>query len=200
MKSLQERIQADPPSTSSVVLSPAYTYNQITQGICEGTELAPTLQILKEQGTISLSNFPYFDDSCNTQPTTLQIDQAAVNKISDYKYLSGINMVDEMKTLIIDEKPIIIAAFLSSKFALEDSLGLTAYREHTINYNVRGSCHAMLVVGYSDEFNAFKVVNSWGEGWGDDGYVWIDYAAFENVSDPTADFRVISTALVAYDL
>ena len=57
----------------------------------------------------------------------------------------------------------------------------------------------MLVVGYSDEYNAFKVVNSWGENWGSDGFVWIDYAAFENASDPSANFRVINNAYVAYN-
>ena len=58
----------------------------------------------------------------------------------------------------------------------------------------------MLVVGFSDEYNAFKLVNSWGEDWGDNGFVWIDYQAFENVSAPSASFRVINQAYVAYDL
>ena len=50
------------------------------------------------------------------------------------------------------------------------------------------------------EFGAFKVVNSWGEAWGDNGFVWIDYLAFENVGDIEASFRVINQAYVAYDL
>lgn len=58
----------------------------------------------------------------------------------------------------------------------------------------------MLVVGFNDEFNAFKVVNSWGESWGDNGFVWIDYKAFENISDENSSFRVINQAYVAYDL
>ena len=57
----------------------------------------------------------------------------------------------------------------------------------------------MLVVGYSNENNAFKVVNSWGAGWGDEGFVWIDYKAFENVLKTTEPFRVITGAYVAFD-
>ena len=40
--------------------------------------------------------------------------------------------------------------------------------------------HAMLVVGYSDikYGGSFKIANSWGSGWGDNGFVWIDYLSF----------------------
>ena len=141
-----------------------------------------------------------FCASCNIQPSEALNQAAQSNRISEYKYLSGENMVDEMKTLIIDQKPILFSAFLDKEFGVKDAQDFSAYRPHTIDYSEKGGCHAMLVVGYSNSINAFKVVNSWGEDWGDDGFVWIDYAAFENVSDPMATFRVISTAIVAYDL
>jgi hypothetical protein len=35
--------------------------------------------------------------------------------------------------------------------------------------------HAMLMVGYDDTKKAFRVKNSWGSGWGDNGYVWMSY-------------------------
>lgn len=200
LKSFQERIESGLPYTTDRIMSPAYTYNQLTQGICEGTNIEMTLEILKAKGAVSIETFPYLDFSCNIQPTESQDIEAEANKISEYKYLSGENMVLEMKTLINNQTPIIISAFLDSEFALVDDLGLTAYREHTVDYTVPGGCHAMLVVGYSDEYNAFKVVNSWGEEWGDDGFVWIDYLAFDNVTDTNAGFRVISTAMIAYDL
>jgi len=38
--------------------------------------------------------------------------------------------------------------------------------------------HAMCIVGYDDAMQAFRVRNSWGTDWGDDGYVWIAYATF----------------------
>ena len=40
----------------------------------------------------------------------------------------------------------------------------------------------MVVVGYADQLKAFKVLNSWGTKWGDRGYAWIDYAAFQNLT------------------
>jgi len=200
LKSFQERIETDLPYSADRIMSPAYTYNQITQGVCEGTAFESTLDLLLNKGTVSIGSFPYLDYSCNIQPNESQNTEAELNKISDYKYLSGENMTLEIKTLLNAQTPILISSFLDSEFGLEDEFGLTAYREHIVDYSVQGGCHAMLVVGYSDIFHAFKVVNSWGEDWGDNGFVWIDYAAFDNVADITADFRVISTAIIAYDL
>ena len=108
-------------------------------------------------------------------------------------------MVLEMKTLLVQKTPIIIGAYLSSNFGAVDEFGLVAYREHKVDYSL-DRCHAMLVVGYSDKYEAFKIVNSWGRDWGNDGFVWIAYKAFENVLNENAEFRIINQAYVAYDL
>ena len=35
--------------------------------------------------------------------------------------------------------------------------------------------HAMVVVGYDDAKQAFRIQNSWGRSWGDGGYGWFSY-------------------------
>lgn len=40
--------------------------------------------------------------------------------------------------------------------------------------------HAMCIVGYDDAKQAFKVRNSWGIEWGENGYVWIAYNSLKN--------------------
>lgn len=200
MKSMQERIQSGAPYSAATIMSPAYTYNQITQGNCKGTSFENTLEILKDKGAPPLSVFPYVDISCIVQPSSAQNILAAPNKISRYKYLSGVKMVLEMKTLLMLKSPILISVFLTSKFAIKDQYGLTAYRPHAISPNQKGLCHAMLVVGYSDQYEAFKVVNSWGADWGDRGFLWIDYSAFGQIYDLSNSFKVINQAIVVYDL
>jgi C1A family cysteine protease len=37
----------------------------------------------------------------------------------------------------------------------------------------------MVLSGYDDSKNAFRVRNSWGD-WGDDGSIWVDYDYFMN--------------------
>ncbi len=44
--------------------------------------------------------------------------------------------------------------------------------------------HAMLIVGYDDNRNAFLVRNSWGSEWGIDGHIWIDYDAMLHYTQP----------------
>ncbi|WP_026839704.1 C1 family peptidase [Gillisia sp. JM1] len=200
MKSLQEGIESNnQPFTTTNTMSPAYTYNQLAQGNCLGTQITETLELLKDKGVCSLASFPYNDTSCSLQPNEEQNDLASTYKISDYKSLSGQNMVLEMKALINEKTPIIIGAYLSSEFGKIDNFGLAAYREHLVDYSLE-RCHAMLVIGYSDDYSAFKVANSWGNEWGNDGFVWVDYKAFENVLDEAAEFKVINQAYIAYDL
>lgn len=199
LKSLQEKLQTGLPYTPETIMSPSYTYNQITHGNCSATSISQTLDIIKEKGVCSISVFPYSESSCSLQPTESNNQSAEKAKISHYKNLSGKNMVLEMKTLINEQTPIIIGTYLSSEFGKVDNFGLVSYREHHVDYNL-DRCHAMLVIGYSDTYNAFKVVNSWGSSWGNDGYIWIDYKAFENVLDKNAEFRIINQAYVAYDL
>jgi hypothetical protein len=43
--------------------------------------------------------------------------------------------------------------------------------------------HAMVLVGYSERRQAFKVMNSWGTGWGDGGFGWVSYRAIKQLSD-----------------
>jgi len=43
------------------------------------------------------------------------------------------------------------------------------------SHDVLQGGHAVVLVGYDDARKAFKVRNSWGKGWGLDGYFWMDY-------------------------
>jgi len=37
--------------------------------------------------------------------------------------------------------------------------------------------HAITIVGWDDNKQAYLVKNSWGPGWGDKGYVWVEYGS-----------------------
>lgn len=53
-----------------------------------------------------------------------------------------------------------------SKLSLGQNLQSKAYKE---------GWHAVVITGYDDSKQAFKIKNSWGEGWGDEGYGWLPY-------------------------
>jgi hypothetical protein len=43
-----------------------------------------------------------------------------------------------------------------------------------------GEFHAVALVGYDDDAGEFRLRNSWGSAWGDDGYVWVSYQFVED--------------------
>ena len=51
--------------------------------------------------------------------------------------------------------------------------------------------HAVCIVGYDESKQTFKVRNSWGEKWGDDGYC---YFPFEYITNPNlaSDFWTVN--------
>lgn len=68
--------------------------------------------------------------------------------------------------------------------------GIYDYNGGVIPWETNG--HAVLLVGYDDATQSFKVKNSWGAGWGESGYFRIAY------NDVTDDVRFGSYACRAY--
>lgn len=53
-----------------------------------------------------------------------------------------------------------------------------AYTDGVFNEGATGNInHGVTLVGWDDTKNAWRIKNSWGTGWGDDGYMWIDYGS-----------------------
>ncbi|WKK65506.1 C1 family peptidase [Lutimonas zeaxanthinifaciens] len=200
LKSFQENYEDSQNGilTNGNEMSPAFIYNQIKTAGCDGgSVLQRALDTIVSQGIIEWAQMPYNENECSTQPEDFQITLAGVNKIENYFYLDTVSILEQTKAALLNQQPVVIAVTVDrSYFGARDANGQYVYRKY--KEGVGG--HAMLVVGYNDQMNAFKVVNSWGKNWGNDGFLWIDYKAWEQAGDTEGDFGILCEAWITNDV
>ncbi len=157
------------------LFSPAFLYNQVKLGGCDGgSQVSTTLELLKTTGVCTLKEMAYVDNDCSTQPTADQRQKAAAYKIRDWGRIN-ISATVIRKYLYFDS-PVIIAARVDDNFVQlkqKDSSGEYSWQEYNPSTVVGG--HAMVIVGYDDTRKAFKVQNSWTDRWANKGFIWLSY-------------------------
>jgi C1A family cysteine protease len=199
LKSFQENLEDR--NNGEIILdnamSPSFIYNQIKVGSCDdGSQIPDALDLILNTGIVSWEEMPYNANECTALPTEEQNILALENKINSFSYLDGAILFEQTKTFLFNNRPVVIAISIDNDFfGAFESNGDAVYKE----FKKVDGAHAMLVVGYDDDKNAFKVVNSWGINWGNNGFVWIDYKAFQEVLDTNSDFKILCEAWVAED-
>ena len=83
--------------------------------------------------------------------------------------------VKQIKAYLRDTVPLVFAADVGSVFVNWSSNSVF----NTSDNGQKGG-HAMVISGYDDSKHAFRIRNSWGNTWGDNGSAWIDYDFFVN--------------------
>lgn len=159
--------------------SPAFIYNQRRTTDCSrdaGMSFWGGLSILKEKGAASLAAFPYdVRDTC-TQPSPAVLQEAWRYRVESYAALyerEGTADIGMLKALLAEGKPFAIAVPVYPSFYRITASNPVLHRPSADETLYGG--HAMFVVGYDDAIGGFKAVNSWGPGWGRDGYCYLSY-------------------------
>lgn len=157
------------------VFSPAYVYNQINQGRDGGSLISDGLNVLSSKGAATWSSMPYSDRDFLTAPTAQQHSDAARYRID---YWRRVNVADskEIKAQLAAGYPVIIGAIIDDGF-----INLPRTQIWSAIAGQQHGGHAMVIVGYDDGRAAFKLLNSWGHNWGDNGYGWISYSFVSSV-------------------
>jgi len=162
-------------SFSSNVFSPEFLYNQtkISSDCGSGTGITLALDFMKNTGVCTWQSMPYSDvNGCSLLPTAYQLSEAAAYKISSYSKLVSSDQT-AIKTMLVNKHAIITSVDLDQSFINAGSNFI--WKSYTTG---RSISHALIICGYDDARHAYKVMNSWGTGWGDAGYSWIDYDFF----------------------
>jgi C1A family cysteine protease len=175
-RSYLESINKDWKLTNSAYqFSPAFVYNQIKVGGCDsGSSISAALNLLKNMGAVPLVLFPYEQQSCSKIPDSKVQLLATRFRIGDWLRVDEQNLHD-IKGQIYTGNPVIVGMTISDEF--QRLTGKQIYNEPLHLKPEEG--HALVIVGYDDNKKAFKLINSWGTAWGDNGFGWVSYAAFQ---------------------
>ncbi|MBK7568235.1 MAG: peptidase C1 [Bacteroidetes bacterium] len=182
-----QRTGKDP---DQIAFSPAYLYNQIGLENCQGAYINNAMDVMKNEGLISLREFPYTDQDCERKPTSSQKQEASQYKMTGFNRLTegdakgvGQEKIDlvAIKQNLAQGAPVVIGMMVGGTF-MQPMMGKDIWNPTDNDLNMNGfGGHCMCVIGYDDykEGGAFQIMNSWGNDWGNQGVAWIPYNVFE---------------------
>ena len=139
---------------------------------CSGTGFESAFSALMTTGAATMSEVPYQDlQGCNG----IGKGDTSNRITSYYQVVSNGQLpnIGQLKSYIADTIPLVVGARLGDRFMRWRNDNVISY--DTYNYTGMHAYHAMVLVGYDDSRHAFRLRNSWGEKWGDNGSIWVDY-------------------------
>jgi cathepsin L len=135
-------------------------------GTCSGGWYGPVWGWMMNTGVTDEGALPYVaaDQACHTNIQGRYRDVAWGFVTSS----SSIPSISQMKAALCEHGPLAVAMMATPAFQ--------AYTGGVFNEaNTSGINHAVTIVGWHDEKQAWLVKNSWGDRWGLGGYFWIRY-------------------------
>lgn len=165
-------------------LSPAYVYNRLRPAgtPCWGTmQLVDVLNLLKTEGTVPMAEFPDNMLKCKEPASPDLRPRAATFRIDDWRAVDREVPNDWRTPLILDDVKGSLARGVPVVFAMPVDHAFKALKPGETYRSAAPQghdWHAMALIGYDEDRQAFRLINSWGKNWADGGYTWIDYTTF----------------------
>lgn len=145
--------------------------------LCKGTGFTIALDVLQSRGVATLATVPYdnLGDCSQSNLDASWATEANQNKIKYYRRIDP--TVTSIKENLANNVPVILGGKLADNFMSWNSDDVMSSNTTYDRVGIH-AYHAMVIAGYDDNRGpngAFKVINSWGPGWGNNGTIWIDY-------------------------
>lgn len=182
LKSYYEKVQNgwdyDPPERGGRglhVFSPAFIYNQINGGEDRGATPREALQLLMRRGASPWAFMPYREDDFKAPPPAEARSQALAFRLEDFRRVSCSDPF-QIKTELSRGNPVMIGVRAHMNFY---TLGAKIWENHEGRFF---GGHAVILSGYDDDREselgykgAFRIYNSFGKEWGEEGLGWVAY-------------------------
>ncbi len=191
---------------ASRVFSPRWTYNMINGGVDAGSSFGSAFSLQTNHGAPMLTELPYNQYDPRGWDTNSDHWKSAINSRVNQITSLGVNTdtgMANLKQILANGHVVVIGVYINSwqySTVMSDpaaASSLFAGQKIVVSQNGTAGAHAMTVVGYDDsiwtdmngngsvdsgERGAFKIANSWGEGYGNAGFIWASYDTFRTSS------------------
>jgi len=146
-----------------------------------GAELRDGIKTLAKQGVCPEKEWPYNIAKFAVKPTAKCYKDALQHQITSYQ---RILTIDEMRSCLASGFPFVFGFTVYESFESQQVAQTGVVNMPQPAERVLGG-HAVVAVGYDDSQKRFIVRNSWGIGWGQQGYFTMpyDYLSDRNLSD-----------------
>jgi hypothetical protein len=179
------------PSYQDRIISPAFIYNLINNGVDQGSSFTGAIQLVCNIGACSWQKMPYNSANCTIWPSEAAWTEAPLYRGNStsyhYIYVNTDEGIDNLKNWLASGNLAIIGVDADQYENMTSADVWTT--DNYVNPDVN---HANTIVGYDDNITytengqsrqgAFKVANSWGTGYWEhvnDGFYWISYEAMK---------------------
>ena len=174
----QMKLTPEQRQAAKFQFSPEFIWDQFNGGDREkGMHIYEAFDVLAKQGCATLQEMPWNRDDITIQPSDEAKARAAKFKARQTVWLFRGEEAGEppdpekMKTWLWETKtPFVIGIKVYDDFMHVPHDADFVYTPSSSNF-VGG--HAICIIGYDENKHAFRMINSWGEGWGDHGQLWL---------------------------
>jgi len=175
----------------SHICSPAFVYNQVNSGNDDGSFPMDALRLIRTSGCASWSDMPYDPDDNKTLPNKEQQKNALKWRGKNFYFFYGNtgNITSGKRSVPVDDETLkamkehlaqgdafVISIPYYNEFG---SLKTNFYTKDHNEVTYLNGGHAMVVCGYDDNIGngqgGFRVKNSWGTDWGENGLAYLSY-------------------------
>ena len=170
------------------IMNPDFVYHLGNDGLDNGISAYKVAEILGTFGSNTWATMPYQESNSTDWPTEQAFKEApkylSTNGLTSI-IINSDSSLNQVKKLLTDNVllTIIIDAKSFSSLTSEYLWTSDSYKPNSLN-------HATTIVGYDDEFGpysengvnkygAFKIANSGGTNWGDNGFYYISYKCMQ---------------------
>jgi len=153
-----------------------------------GASIRDGIKTINSIGVCEEKLHPYEIEKFTTRPSKVCYDEAAKCKALEYSRVD--QDLNSIKEILNSKRPIVFGFRVYESFESHEVAKSGIMPQPNVKKERLLGGHAVVCVGYDDEKKTFIIRNSWGAGWGDNGYFHMPYSVLCD-TEMSADLWVV---------